>query len=263
MSFETRTVGDLFTVTDYVANGSFQSLSENVTYLDKQDYAVMVRLVDHNSQWKSPLLYTNRESYTFLRKSSLESGDIVIANVGANAGTVFRAPDLGIPMTLAPNSVACFPKDEKQIDRDFAYFYFSSPYGQWSISSILGGSAQPKFNKTDFRSLEIATPPIAEQKAIAHILGTLDDKIELNRKTNETLEAMAKALFKSWFVDFDPVRAKAEGRSTGLPPEISDLFPDSFEDSELGDIPSGWEVAELGTVSTFLNGYAFKSADWR
>ena len=258
MTFETRTVGDLFTVTDYVANGSFQALSENVTYLHKQDYAVMVRLVDHNSQWKSPLLYTNKESYIFLRKSSLESGDIVIANVGANAGTVFRAPDLGIPMTLAPNSVACFPKDEKQIDRDFAYFYFSSPYGQWSISSILGGSAQPKFNKTDFRSLEIKTPPIAEQKVIAHILGTLDDKIELNRKTNETLEAMANALFKSWFVDFDPVRAKAEGRPTGLPAEISDLFPDSFEDSELGDIPSGWEVYSLDEVIELAYGKPLK-----
>jgi type I restriction enzyme S subunit len=80
-----------------------------------------------------------------------------------------------------------------------------------------------------------------ERTAIAIILGTLDDKIELNRKTNETLEAMVKALFKSWFVDFDPVRAKAEGRPTGLPAEISDLFPDSFEDSELGEIPTGWE----------------------
>jgi type I restriction enzyme S subunit len=97
-------------------------------------------------------------------------------------------------------------------------------------------------------------PPPVEQKAIAHILGTLDDKIELNRKTNETLEAMVKALFKSWFVDFDPVRAKAEGRPTGLPAEISDLFPDSFEDSELGEIPSGWEVQELGEISTISGG---------
>jgi len=95
-------------------------------------------------------------------------------------------------------------------------------------------------------SLDVALPSPQEQKAIAHILGTLDDKIELNRKTNETLEAMAKALFKSWFVDFDPVRAKVEGRPTGLPAEISDLFPDSFEDSELGEIPSGWRVFELG-----------------
>jgi type I restriction enzyme S subunit len=101
--------------------------------------------------------------------------------------------------------------------------------------------------------MEIIAPPVADQKAIAHILGTLDDKIELNRKTNETLEAMAKALFKSWFVDFDPVRAKAEGRPTGLPAEISDLFPDSFMDSELGEIPRGWECSHLADQSIHLS----------
>jgi type I restriction enzyme S subunit len=106
----------------------------------------------------------------------------------------------------------------------------------------------------DIPDFAIPVPPVAEQKAIAHILGTLDDKIELNRKTNETLEAMAKALFKSWFVDFDPVRAKAEGRPTGLPAEISDLFPDSFEDSELGEIPSGWRVTPVGDVVECVGG---------
>ncbi len=95
------------------------------------------------------------------------------------------------------------------------------------------------------KSLKVLLPPEVEQRAIAHILGTLDDKIELNRRMNETLEAIALALFKSWFVDFDPVRAKAEGRDPGLPKPIADLFPDSFEDSELGEIPKGWEVIPL------------------
>ena len=93
-------------------------------------------------------------------------------------------------------------------------------------------------------------PPLAEQRAIAHILGTLDDKIELNRRMNETLEAMARALFKSWFVDFDPVRAKAEGRDPGLPKPLADLFPDSFEDSELGEIPRGGRWVAWMTSST-------------
>ena len=83
---------------------------------------------------------------------------------------------------------------------------------------------------------------LAEQRAIAHILGTLDDKIELNRRMNETLEAMARALFKSWFVDFDPVRAKADDRDPGLPKPLADLFPARLVDSELGEIPEGWEV---------------------
>jgi type I restriction enzyme S subunit len=92
-------------------------------------------------------------------------------------------------------------------------------------------------------------PPIDTQRAIAHILGTLDDKIELNRRMNETLEGIARAIFQSWFVDFDPVRAKAEGRNPGLPNHVTDLFPDGFEDSELGEIPVGWRVGTLGDVA--------------
>jgi type I restriction enzyme S subunit len=103
----------------------------------------------------------------------------------------------------------------------------------------------------DQRSMSISIPILPEQRAIAHILGTLDDKIELNRRMNETLEAMARTLFKSWFVDFDPVRAKMEGRwkrgqsLPGLPAHLYDIFPTSFVPSELGEIPQGWEVIPL------------------
>tara|TARA_B100000886_G_scaffold255475_1_gene180929 strand:+ start:1999 stop:3315 length:1317 start_codon:yes stop_codon:yes gene_type:complete len=254
----TYKLGDICNVTDYVANGSFAALNENVEYLDTKDYAVMIRLVDYNSNWKSSLLYTTKKSYEFLKKSSLNPGDVVIANVGANAGTIFRVPNLGMPMTLAPNAVACFPKELDILDRDFLYYYFLSSNGQWSISTILGGSAQPKFNKTDFRSLELSVPAIDDQKAISHILGTLDEKIELNKNTIETLEKISKALFKSWFIDFDPVRAKEEGRSTGLSYEMSDLFPNSFEDSEIGEIPKDWKIKSLDEIATYLNGLALQ-----
>jgi type I restriction enzyme S subunit len=100
-------------------------------------------------------------------------------------------------------------------------------------------------NQGTIERLPVVLPPLAEQRAIAHILGTLDDKIELNQRINETLETMARALFKSWFVDFHPVRAKAEGRDTGLPQPLADLFPDSFEDSALGETPRGWTVGAL------------------
>ena len=109
-------------------------------------------------------------------------------------------------------------------------------------------NGRPHTNLGILRGQMPALPPLDEQRAIAHILGTLDDKIELNRRMNETLEAMARALFKSWFVDFDPVRAKAEGRDPGLPKPLADLFPDSFEDSELGEIPKGWEVRRLSAL---------------
>ncbi|MEK7476067.1 MAG: restriction endonuclease subunit S [Candidatus Coatesbacteria bacterium] len=125
------------------------------------------------------------------------------------------------------------------------------------------GHGTGRLNTDELKSLSVLLPPEPEQRAIAHVLGALDDKIELNRRMNETLESMARALFKSWFVDFDPVRAKSEGRDPCLPTEIVDLFPGAFEDSELGLIPAGWEVKELGEVFELAYGRALKAGDRR
>jgi len=157
------------------------------------------------------------------------------------------------------------------VDPDFCSHFLSHPETKEWISRHAVGATMPNLNTQILSALPVLLPSLQEQKAIAHILGTLDDKIELNRKTNETLEAMAKALFKSWFVDFDPVRAKAEGRPTGLPAEISDLFPDSFEDSELGEIPRGWQCCSFtklidvisgGTPKTSIDEYWNGSIPW-
>ena len=113
----------------------------------------------------------------------------------------------------------------------------------------LAGHGTGRLNSDELKALDIVIPALPEQRAIAYILGTLDDKIELNRRMSETLEAMARALFKSWFVDFDPVRAKAEGREPGLPRPLADLFPARLVHSELGEIPEGWEVGTLGDVA--------------
>ncbi len=124
------------------------------------------------------------------------------------------------------------------------------------------GSTFPNVSSEQLAGIWWPPLPEQEQRAIAHILGTLDDKIELNRRMNETLEAMARALFKSWFVDFDPTRAKAERRDPGLPKPLADLFPDAFEDSELGEIPKGWAVGTVGEVTEVQGGFAFKSKDF-
>ena len=119
------------------------------------------------------------------------------------------------------------------------------------INGYLTGSTMPKLTQGNMNRISFRTPPLPEQRAIAHILGTLDDKIELNRRMNETLEAMARALFKSWFVDYDPVRAKIEGRwqrgesLLGLPAHLYDVFPDRLVDSEEGEVPDGWELKAL------------------
>jgi type I restriction enzyme S subunit len=142
-------------------------------------------------------------------------------------------------------------KAKPDFDARFLAYYLKSDFFWTFIRGVLGDkSAQPNASASTMTQATLRAPKNKdEQRAIAHILGTLDNKIELNRRMNETLEAMAQAIFKSWFVDFDPVRAKAEGRDPGLPKPIADLFPDSFEDSELGEIPKGWEVGAIGEVA--------------
>ena len=137
------------------------------------------------------------------------------------------------------------------IDRRFLHQLCLSPGFRTSLLERVTGTSgsHQRVAPDAVLEIDVAVPTLPEQRAIAHILGTLDDKIELNRRMSETLEAMARALFKSWFVDFDPVRAKLEGRDTGLPRDIADLFPDRLVDSEMGAIPEGWEVFRLDRLA--------------
>ena len=132
---------------------------------------------------------------------------------------------------------------------DSAYAYYLTRWEKvrsYAIAQMSGTSGRQRVPTQSLKRLTVPVPPLSEQRAIAHILGTLDDKIELNRRMNKTLEEMSRALFKSWFVDFDPVHAKAAGRDTGLPKELSDLFPHKFQNSALGKIPSGWAATTVG-----------------
>src|SRR5205814_8808169 len=127
-------------------------------------------------------------------------------------------------------------------DNTFLKFLMQSDAVQDQLRARASGTTVLGIKQSELRKVLLTLPPIDEQRAIAHILGTLDDKIELNRRMNETLEAITRALFKSWFVDFDPVRAKAQGHDPGLPEPLADLFPDSFEESDMREIPKGCRV---------------------
>jgi len=181
---------------------------------------------------------------------------VVIGRSGASFGQVHFSP-----CDYWPHNTCLYVTDFHGNDPQFAYYFLKSiDFGGYN-----SGSAQPSLNRNFIYPIEIEVPGIDAQRAIAHILGTLDDKIELNRRMNETLEAMARAIFKSWFVDFDPVRAKASGehpesiyRRLGLTPDVLALFPVSLQDSELGEIPAGWTVRSLDSVADFLNGLALQ-----
>jgi len=168
---------------------------------------------------------------------------IILGRKGAYRGVQY-SPD---PFFVIDTAYYVVPKTEL----DMRWLYYAIKH--YNLGEIDDGSPIPSTTRAAVYVQELDVPPIDEQRAVAHILGTLDDKIELNRRMNETLEAMARALFKSWFVDFDPVRAKAEGRDPGLPQPLADLFPGSFEDSELGEIPRGWEVATVGAMTDVID----------
>ncbi|MBW1800419.1 MAG: restriction endonuclease subunit S [Deltaproteobacteria bacterium] len=178
---------------------------------------------------------------------------VVIGRVGAYCGSVHAVQG---PNWVTDNAIFATPKD----GYDFLFLYYLLKFIKPERTSI--GSAQPLITQAGLKTLICHVPEKeAEQRAIAHILVSLDDKIELNQKMNETLETIARTIFKSWFVEFDPVRAKAEGRDPGLPKEITDLFPDSFEDSELEEIPKGWEVKQIGDEVEFAYGKALKASN--
>ncbi len=177
------------------------------------------------------------------RRSKPESFDVVLSRRCNPGETGFVPP--GLEFALGQNLVL-LRSNGQRVFKPFLRWICRGPQWWEQVAKYINvGAVFDSLKCADIPEFELPIPPIPEQRAIAHILGTLDDKIELNRRMNETLEAMARALYKSWFVDFDPVRAKMEGRDTGLPRDIADLFPSRLVDSEIGEIPEGWKVATL------------------
>ena len=189
-----------------------------------------------------------------------EVGDVLIAKDGNSALDTTCLVKEPLDAVLLSSVAILRPNPEKLVP-EFLKQHLSCPRTiEYLKSEFISGAAIPRVILKDFRRAIVNVPPIEEQHAIAHILGTLDDKIELNRKQNETLEAMARALFKAWFVDFEPVRAKMENRwqrgqsLPGLPAHLYDLFPDRLVESELGEIPEGWEIRPVGDFAEFKGG---------
>ena len=187
----------------------------------------------------------------------LQDGDLLFARQslvleGAGKCAIFLGDD---EPTTFESHVIRVRLNQTKANPLFFYYYFQSHEGRSTIQSIVEqGAGASGIRGTDLARIDVAWRPIEVQRTVAQILGTLDDKIELNRRMNETLEAMARTLFKSWFVDFDPVRSKMANRDSGLPPYLADLFPDKLVDSELGEIPESWEVSEIGNEVDAVGG---------
>jgi len=188
-------------------------------------------------------VYVSEETADELRSCNVFAGDLVFPHRGA-IGQVGIVPGHERARFVMSTSLMKLTCNLALVDPLFVFYFFRSEPGRRALlqhASTVGtpGIGQPL---SSLRSITVPVPSLSEQRAIVHMIGTLDEKIDLNRRMNETLEAMARALFISWFVNFDPVRAKFEGRDPGLPQHLANLFPDSFADSEMGEIPRGWEV---------------------
>lgn len=199
--------------------------------------------------------FISDEFHQQLSKSRLGPDDVVVVRTGNTGTAAVIPPWLG----EANCSDLVIIRPNELLNSKYLVYYINSRLGQHAIGARNVGSVQLHFNVGSAKSLPIPLPPLDEQERIVHVLGTLDDKIEINRQMNETLEAMARAIFKSWFVDFDPVHAKANGEQPiGMDAETAAIFPDSFEPSELGDIPRGWSVGTIGDHVKAAKGLSYK-----
>jgi type I restriction enzyme S subunit len=222
-----------------------------------EDYSQAGRFVlrtlnikDDGSIHRDDAVYLPLEKCDLYKRFELREHDTLFVMVGATLGKVGYVRRETLPALLNQNMWRIRGRDGLCDKRYLQYAFRHTVVKNLGWAS---GSARDFVRRDDYRTMEIPVPPLAEQKAIAAVLGALDDKIELNRRMNATLEAMARALFQSWFVDFDPVRAKLDGRPpAALDPATAALFPDSFQDSEAGHIPKGWEVKTLSDLTSLI-----------
>ena len=173
--------------TDYVANGSFASLKQNVAYYKEENYAILVKTQDFSNSFTEDITYTDKRGYDFLKKSVLYGGELILSNIGS-IGKVFRVPHLNKPMTLAPNSIMI--KCYRETDYDLLYYYFLSPFGTEQLYSITTGTAVKKFNKTDLKTICLPLPPLSEQQRIVDRIESLFAKLdEAKQKAQDALDS--------------------------------------------------------------------------
>jgi len=218
---------------------------ENISSSDFYDEIEYIEISNVNKGEISDIPIINFDDAPSRAKRKVKQNDILISTVRPNLEH-YAYIKSAKSNTIASTGFAVITT--KEIEPRFLYYVLTSQKYTDYFSMIAEGhtSAYPAMNPDVIENVQISVPPKYEQKRIAHILGTLDDKIELNQRMNETLEAIARAIFKSWFVDFDPVRAKMAGEPYPLPDAIMALFPDELVESELGMIPKGWAVGKLG-----------------
>ena len=202
---------------------------------------------------RNGLVYIDDDQSAELRNVEVMPNDVLLNITGDSVARCCQVAQDVLPARVNQHVAIIRPEPNSLDARFLRYVLVSQEYQSRLLALASAGATRPALTKSMIEELDIPSPPLAEQKAIASILGALDDKIELNRRMNATLEGMARAMFQSWFVDFDPVRAKLDGRKPeGLDKATAALFPDAFEESSIGHIPKGWKIDTLGSILDVL-----------
>jgi type I restriction enzyme S subunit len=235
-----------------VQTGPFGSQLHASDYVEDGIPSIMPKNIGENHIDTMDIARVSRKDAERLNRYRVQIGDIVYSRRGdVERRALIREAEDG---WLCGTGCLRVRFGDRTVDPTYVSYYLGHPQVRAWIVRHAHGATMANLNTSILSSLPLALPPIDEQRAIAHILGTLDEKIELNRQMNLTLDEIARTLFRSWFVDFDPVRAKAEGRQPeGMDAETAALFPDRFVDSELGPIPEGWERSTVGTIAEVVD----------
>ena len=224
---------------------------------DGYPYVGIPQIKDGRIDLLSARRITQRQFHEWTRKTRPQAFDVVLSRRCNPGETSFVHP--GFDEFALGQNLVLLRSDGVRVLKPFLRWLVRSPAWWSQVSAYINvGAVFNSLKCSEVPRFRLPVPSLSEQRAIAHILGTLDDKIELNRRMNATLEAMARTLFKSWFIDFDPVRSKMAGRDTGLPKEIADLFPDGLWDSALGQVPVGWEIGNLAQHFEGVKGVSYK-----
>ena len=243
-----------------IQTGPFGSQLHASDYVSDGIPSIMPTNIGDNRIVEDGIVRINEEDANRLSQHRLRSGDIIYSRRGdIEKRALIREREEG---WLCGTGCLKVRLGSGVVDPLFGSMFLGHPaIREWIVRHAVGAT-MPNLNTSIMSAVPFAIPPIAEQKAIAAVLGTLDDKIEMNRRMNAKLEEMARALFQSWFVDFEPVRAKLDGRQpVGLDPATAALFPESFEETGFGHVPNGWGVKMLGDVVELAYGKPLKAED--
>jgi type I restriction enzyme S subunit len=205
-------------------------------------------------------LYISEDVYTDVisRTGPINPGDILLTAVGT-LGNPYQVKNADLPFYFKDGNIVWLRKFSNKINSTYLFYWLNSEYGRRKVLDTAIGSTQAALTITGLETISISWPSLAQQTGIVKVLSAIDEKIALNDSLSKTLEDIAQTIFKSWFIDFDPVKAKMAGeKPVGMDDTTAALFPDSLEETELGLIPKGWKVRSLDEISEYLNGLAMQ-----